>query len=269
MFGATAWATPDIQNLANVYRTVAAAGKGRIMRLRIALTIGLYALLCMGAPIGNAQPRNLPPDLLTLIEGFQAHRRTALGYLRTQNVELGAAEIERLRERWARDRAALSVTDAALAAALVRAEADAAASHAAADAGDLERARELLERAASPLDAWRWENGIRLFSDCIAEVSEAYERLDPFRRNPPDLADAGTAAAIVAAAMETVAALRRCEGEAASAVRGDAVFRRLVDGMLDSLRQMPEAVGARDGARLYRLLIEQRSFERLLAFRFG
>jgi hypothetical protein len=42
--------------------------------------------------------------------------------------------------------------------------------------------------------------------------------------------------------------------------------------MLDSLRQMPEAVEARDGARLHRLhrlLIEQRSFERLLSFRYG
>jgi hypothetical protein len=39
--------------------------------------------------------------------------------------------------------------------------------------------------------------------------------------------------------------------------------------MLASLRQMPEAVRTRDGAQLHRLLIEQRSFERLLSFRFG
>jgi len=39
--------------------------------------------------------------------------------------------------------------------------------------------------------------------------------------------------------------------------------------MLASLRQIPAAVKARDRAYLHRLLIEQRSFERLLSFRFG
>ena len=61
------------------------------MRVRIALLVGLQVLLCCGA-LG----RDLPPDLRTLIEGFQAHRRVAIGYLRTQNVDLGVVEIERL-----------------------------------------------------------------------------------------------------------------------------------------------------------------------------
>jgi hypothetical protein len=52
-------------------------------------------------------------------------------------------------------------------------------------------------------------------------------------------------------------------------MRREAEFRRLFDGMRDSLRQTPEAARERDGARLHRLLIEQRSLERLLEFRFG
>jgi hypothetical protein len=39
--------------------------------------------------------------------------------------------------------------------------------------------------------------------------------------------------------------------------------------MTASLRQMPQALASRDGAYLHRLLIEQRSFERLLVFRYG
>ena len=66
-----------------------------------------------------------------------------------------------------------------------------------------------------------------------------------------------------------MAVLDRCEREASAAMREEPEFRRLFDGMRGSLGQMPGAVTARDGALLYRLLGEQRSFEQLLSFRFG
>ena len=49
----------------------------------------------------------------------------------------------------------------------------------------------------------------------------------------------------------------------------EAEFRRLIDGMRASLRQMPDALRQRDNDYLHRLLIEQRAFNELLAFRFG
>ena len=88
------------------------------MRVTMVLLAGLQVLLCCAAVA-----RDLPSDLRALIEGFQAHRRVAIGYLRTQNVDLGAVEIERLRDRWAADRGKLSATtlaDRALSAALAR-----------------------------------------------------------------------------------------------------------------------------------------------------
>jgi hypothetical protein len=227
----------------------------------------LQVLLCAGV-----LAKDLPPDLRVLVEDFQGHRRVAIGYLRTQNLELGAVEIERLRERWSKDRAAVAaatLADALLAAALVDTEARVAESLASADAGDADRARRLLEAAGGPLDAWRRANGIRLFSDCIAEITVAYERLDVFRTRAPVLADATVADRIKRDAAGTIDALVRCDREAAEARRHEPEFRRLIDGMLDSLRQMPEAVEARDGDKLHRLLIEQRSFERLLSFRYG
>ena len=237
------------------------------MLVRIALLAALQVWLCAGA-----LARDLSPDLRVLIEGFQAHRRVALGYLRTQNGELGAVEIERLRERWTADRRKLAPStagDAAVAAALARTEGLVADSQKAADDGDAERARMLLDRAAGPLDAWRAAKGIRLFSDCIAEITVAYEQLDRHRLNRPDLADPSVAESILGQSNRTIAALERCDREAAAAVRREPEFRRLIEGMLASLRQMPEAARARDGAHLHRLLIEQRSFERLLSFRFG
>jgi hypothetical protein len=237
------------------------------MLVRVVLVLGLQALLCLAAPA-----RDLEPDLNALFEGFYAHRRVASAYLRTHNIELGAAEIERLRKRWAGERRGLSpatAADASLATALVQTETLLAESLKAADAGDAERARVLLEEAALPLDEWRRANGIRLFSDCIAEVTAAYRRLDVYRQRPPDLNDRATAERVATLANDTVTALSQCEREAGEAVRRQAEFRRLIDGMLASLRQVPQALAARDGAHLYRLLIEQRSLERLLSFRFG
>ena len=79
----------------------------------------LAALLMLLPSLALA--RDLPSDLRALIENLQAHRRVALGYLRTQNGDLAAVEVERLRDKLADNRRALSyltLADTALAAAL-------------------------------------------------------------------------------------------------------------------------------------------------------
>jgi hypothetical protein len=55
----------------------------------------------------------------------------------------------------------------------------------------------------------------------------------------------------------------------AGVIRDRAEFRRLIDGALATLAQVPKAVETRDGDLLHRLLIELRSFDHLLAFRYG
>jgi hypothetical protein len=237
------------------------------MRVTAAILAVLQVLLCTAALGGE-----LSPGLRSLIEHLQAHRRVALGYLRTRNGDLGAFEIERLRDVLIVDRDSIvpaAPIDLALMIAVARTEALVGGSLSAIDGGDIARSRELLEEAGKPLDAWRHANGIRLFSDCVAEIVAAYNSLDDFRRNAPDLADAGLRNRIIAAADGLIGALNRCEREANGDMRKEPEFRRLFDGMRASLMQMPEAVARRDGELLYRLLIEQRSFEELLSFRFG
>ena len=210
--------------------------------------------------------------LRALLDDFSAHRRVAAGYLRTGNAELGAIEIERLRERWQQHVSALPQElrrDSALKAALDETDALTGQALRAADAAEIEQGRLLLDRAAAPLARWRKSKGIRLFADCIGEISATYERLDVYRLETPRLDNAGIATAITAAAVDVETALQRCEAEAAAALRREPEFRRLIDGMLNSLRQVPDAARRRDNALLHRLLIEQRSFERLLAFRYG
>jgi hypothetical protein len=236
------------------------------MRLAIAMLAGM---LVVG---GAAFAGELSAEQRGLIEGFAAYRRVAIGYLRTQNADLGAVEIERLRDQLIADRGkigAVALTDMAFSIALAWTEAQVAGALKAADDGDIERARALLEQAAKPFDGWREANGIRLFSDCIAEISAAYGPLDTYRLSAPDLGDAALGARIAAATGQVVATLDRCDREAAPVMRTEPVFRRLFDGMRSSLRQIPDAVTARDGALLHRLLIEQRSYDELLSFRFG
>jgi len=89
----------------------------------------------------------------------------------------------------------------------------------------------------------------------------------------PDKADAKSASKadprVTAKADAYRATLQRCDGMASERIRGDGEFRRLIDGALASLAQVPKAIETRDADLLHRLLIELRSFDNLLAFRFG
>jgi hypothetical protein len=227
---------------------------------------GFLGLAILALGIGIAIGAELTPAQRALFEGFSSHRRVAIGYLRTGNADLGAIEIEKLIDRWKADVASLGQVEPPLKAALDTAIREVRTGLALADKGDLEAARVALEQAGVSLRTWRGANGIRLFSDCINDVSAAYEKLDA-HRGAQALAERRNS--IAAAASETEATLIRCEREADSGVRTDPDFRRLLEGFLNSLRQVSDALRDNDAAYFHRLIIEQRSFERLLAFRFG
>ena len=228
----------------------------------------LIGILLLLPGISRAAEANLP----ALFENFHALRRTAIGYLRTENTDLALVEIERLQARLSADTETLASDASAqpgLGKAMAEAAAAVAASREAAERGEHETARNSLEQAVAPLRQWRQGRGMRIFADCIAEAGQAYERLDVFRIDPPDLGLDIPAGNVMRAAEATMGVWQSCDEQAVPAIRTDPEFRRLIDGMINSLRQIPDAVLMRDASYLHRLLIEQRSFERLLAFRFG
>ena len=229
------------------------------------------ALVIMALAMGTTLASDVAPQLRSLIEDFQAHRRVAVGYLRTNNADLAAFEVERLRDRWNADMRKIppELLRKEVNAAIAQIETAVHRALQAADKGDLEQARVGLEGADELMTAWRHANGLRLFSDCIVEANTVHERFDSYRLSPPDLSSPASASAVIAAASAAQAAVVRCNGEAPAGIRGEPEFRRLIDGMTASLRQVPDVVNQRDGAYLYRLLIEQRSFTRLLLFRYG
>jgi hypothetical protein len=57
---------------------------------------------------------------------------------------------------------------------------------------------------------------VRLFSDCIAEFSAAFQRLDVYRAVPPELNDAKVRDEILAQGTATAAASARCDSATAT-----------------------------------------------------
>ena len=205
----------------------------------------------------------------TASEAVLAERRIVLEYLRTGNTDLAANGLDKLIAGWTRARQVLAQdADPQLVQAVSKVDAALSRSLAAADAAELDVARRELEGATEGLDAWRRAHGIRIFADCIAEISAAYAPLagSAGLSRSDERGQSGLALRI---AEETAAALARCDAEAPARTRTEPEFRRLIDGMGASLRLVPDAIRSGDADYLHRLIIEQRAFERLLRFRFG
>jgi hypothetical protein len=95
------------------------------------------------------------------------------------------------------------------------------------------------------------------------------EAFSLYRDKVPDWNEPATASDIAAKADAYGAAVKRCDGMAAPALRDTPEFRRLVDGIAASLAFVPKAVADHDRDLLYRVIIELQSFDNLLAFRYG
>jgi hypothetical protein len=211
-------------------------------------------------------------DFHAAVEKAASHQRIAIGYLRTGNVDLASLEIERMREAWAgvaalkrpaalnRDpqlytKIMLDVATRLIGATLVL------------DMGRPDVARDSLQAIRAEISALRKVNGIVVLADCVIDANAAMDRLMTFNDEAIDWSKNATAVAGAANAYR--GQIERCDGMASADIRSAAEFRRLIDGAKNSLAQIPKAVTERDGNLLHRLLIELRSFDNLLAFRYG
>lgn len=205
-------------------------------------------------------------DFNRAVEAAMSHHRVAAGYLRTENVDLAILEIDGLREAWAkvstlprpaafRDQQKYTATMLDIAARLI-------GTTLVLNMGRTDVARESLAAVRTSLSDLRRQNGVTVLADCVLDANVAMDALFAHDKDPDwD--------SVAAGAESYRATLQRCDGMAPAGVRGHAEFRRLIDGALASLAQMPNAAETRDRDRLHRLLIELRSFDHLLAFRYG
>ena len=233
----------------------------RLLALKRTVAAILLALACM-APV-RADDLD---DFNRAVETAMSHHRVASGYLRTGNVDLAALELEGLRAAWGkvsslprpaafRDGERYSATMLEIAAQLI-------GTKLVLDMGRTDVARESLDKVRRQLSDLRRQNNVTVLADCVLDANIAMDALFAHDEKPDwDSVSAG--------AESYTGTLRRCDGMAAPGIRQHGDFRRLVDGALASLAQIPKAAETRDRDLLHRLLIELRSFDHLLAFRYG
>ena len=222
----------------------------------------LFALLLLATP---AAADDLA-DFNAAVEAAMSHHRVALGYLRSGNIDLAALELDGMRQAWAkvatvprpavfRDKERYTATMLEIAAGLV-------GTTLVLNMGRADIAQESLEKIRKSLSDLRRENGVTVLADCVLDANIAMDALF-VRDGKPDWSG------VSASADAYRATLQRCDAFAAPTIKSSPQFRRLIDGALASLAQFPKAIETRDNDLLHRLLIELRSFDNLLAFRYG
>ena len=215
-------------------------------------------------------------DFNAAVEAAAAHNRVAIGYLRTGNTDLASLEIDRLREAWSQltQRFAGKRPDAFDGNPLYATIWTVGSAHlVGADlmlkTGRTDAAAGALDSLRGNLYALRQASGIMVLADCVRDANAAADALLVYDDAALDWSKPETRFAIAARASIYGYLLAGCDGIASEAVRKEPEFRRLIDGALAGLAFIPTAIATRDTGLLHRVFGELRSFDNLLAFRFG
>ena len=221
-------------------------------------------LLAIALLVGFAARADDLADFNRAVEAAAAHNRIAIGYFRNGNVDLAATEVDRLRDAWGKvselprpsvfDRAGYTIAMTDIATRLVTADMML-------NLGRPDNARQALLAIRDDLYGLRKSADVPVLADCIRDANEAMGRLMTFDGHVQS-------DGLREAAAQYGTALARCD-RMANEIRGEPEFRRLIDGAQASVAKVPEAVANKDEDLLHRLLGELRSFDNLLAFRFG
>jgi len=215
-------------------------------------------------------------DFNAAAERVESHNRVALGYLRTGNADLASLELDRLREAWTqmnnrfagkwpadfKDNAYSVMIRTDISTRLVTADLMLNSNH-------VEGARQSLLGLRKDFYDWRKSAGIKALADCVYDANAAMDALMAYNVANLDWSKPDTATGVAAKAEAYGKVLDRCDAMAGDGVRNNPEFRRLVDGVRASMKFIPQAVAEHDTNLLHRVLIELRSFDNLLAFRFG
>jgi hypothetical protein len=215
-------------------------------------------------------------DFNAAVEAAESHNRVAIEYLRTGNIDLASLEIDRLRASWAKLNGQFAGKRPAIFDGnnyYVVAMTDIAARLITADmmmnSGHPDVTRQALLAIRNDLYRLRKSAGITVLADCVFDANAAMDALMGFNDRELDWSKPEIGHNIASAASTYGALLDRCDGIADATVRQNPEFRRLVDGAKASLTLIPKAITTRDSNLLHRVLIELRSFDTLLSFRFG
>ena len=240
------------------------------------VSVARTAILVLALLAGNgfAMADDLS-DFNAAVEKAESHNRVAIGYLRTGNIDLAWIEFDRLRDSWSalQQRFAGNRPQAFDGKHYVTAMTDIAMRLITADmmlkTGHPEVARQSLDAIRGDLYDLRKSAGVTVLADCIRDANTAMDALMVYNDRALDWTKAETRDGVASKVSSYAAILDRCDGIADDPVRKAGEFRRLIDGAKASLTLIPKAIASRDSGLLHRVLIELRSFDNLLAFRYG
>jgi hypothetical protein len=237
------------------------------------------ALLATG--LGAAGPVDYGPadeltDFNAAVETAASHNRVALGYLRTENIDLASVELERMHSAWmevvrlyGQHPPAAFRANPRYAATLHEVRFYVTTAIAMLSSGQFGAAREALETNRRLLHELRQSSGVEVLADCVIETNAAMARFFTFDEAPPDLGQPDVAADVANRATQLGTTAQRCDAVAPPEVRASPEFRRLLDGIAASLAYVPTAIKTRDVDMLHRVIGELRAFDQLLTFRYG
>jgi len=245
-----------------------------LMSMTCIARVACLVLILLGGTL-TAQGGALD-DFNAAVEAASAHNRVAIGYLRTGNADLASLEIDRLRDSWIQlterfsgkrpsafeGNALYGKLFTAVSTRLVGADIML-------KTGRLDAARDALDAIRSDLYELRKASGVVVLADCIRDANAMMDALMVYNDRALDWDNLETRSSLALKAVNYAAGLDRCDGIASGAVRVAPEFRRLIDGAKASLELIPKAIAGRDADLLHRILIELRSFDNLLAFRYG
>ncbi len=233
-----------------------------------------FALVALAQPCAAAA--GATKEFLTLAESAMRAARAATHYLRTENPAVASIELATARKRWTTlaERFAQELPDvfegnAAFPGIFARIDELWAKAHGLLREGRIQAARDEVEQGIEQYRKARRASWLFAYSDCIVEMNRAVDALWRWRgQQPIALDDPGTRRRIAAQTAIARYLYRRCREEAPSELR-DEEFERLFEGALAGLEAMSAAVEQRDAGRFLRILLELRSFDRLLRFHYG
>jgi len=215
-------------------------------------------------------------DFNTAVESVSAHNRVAIGYLRTGNADLASLEIDRLRDSWSRfserfsgKRPAAFDGNGLYGKLFTAVNARLVGADIMLKTGRLDAARDALDSVRGDLYELRKASGVVVLADCVRDANAAMDALMIYNDRALDWDNSDIRSGLVQKANGYGTLLNRCDEIAGTTVREAPEFRRLVDGAKASLLLIPKAIATRDADLLHRVLIELRSFDNLLAFRYG
>ncbi len=215
-------------------------------------------------------------DFNAAVETAAGHNRVAIGYLRTGNTDLAALEIDRLRAAWSTLTARFAGKppdafdgNALYGTTLVGITTRLVGTDIMLKSGRPDAASQSLNAIRGDLYDLRKSAGIVVLADCVRDANAAADAIMVYNDPALDWTKPQVRFGIANKASIYGYVLARCDGIASATVHNSPEFRRLVDGAKAGLDLIPTAINTRDTNLLHRILIELRSFDNLLAFRFG